>query len=119
MISPIAKFRYRRPTGSKFHGAAQCKMKDGILTDLVLGAKLRDNPYMKRGRTLESQVVEVVERKLGMTFNSSCLMLDPSTNLFGASPDAINKDFVVEIKCLSSDKTVNNYITKKGDLKAK
>lgn len=89
------------------------------MTDLVLGAKLRDNPYMKRGRALESQVVEVVERKLGMSLSSSGSQLDPLTPLIGASPDAINKDFVVEIKCPSSDKTVNNYITKKGDLKAK
>ena len=74
---------------------------------------------MKRGRTLEPKVLQVVQRKLGISFSSSGLMLDPDIPLFGASPDAINDDYVVEIKCPSSNKTVNNYITKKDDLKMK
>ncbi len=62
LITLLMSFRYGRPTASKFHEAAQCKTKDGVLTDLVLGAKLRDNAFMERGRNLEPQVLEEVEK---------------------------------------------------------
>lgn len=39
----------------------------------------------------------------------------PSYLVFGASPEAISQEYVVEVKCPSSDKQIKNYM-KQGEI---
>ena len=98
------ELRYGRITASKIYSAAHCKTATGTFVDQVIGvSKLRDTKAMERGRVLEKQVLGELEKKYG-TFQSSGLLLSKVEPLIGASPDAINEDFVVEIKCPSKEK---------------
>lgn len=46
-------------------------------------------------------------------------MLSEKYPIFGASPDGIGADFVVEIKCPSSGKTFKNYIFDENNISPK
>ena len=52
-------------------------------------------------------------------FEKTGIHLLPCWPLFGASPDGMNKDFVVEIKCPISHETMKNYIAENGSLGSK
>ena len=114
-INPIFK-RYCRITASKFHELAQCKTRDGTLVEQLFGAKLRETSAIQRGRELESLVLRAVEDNRKTKFHRSGIVLNPSFPVFGASPDAINDTFVVEIKCPFTAKTESTYITSKGKI---
>ena len=74
---------------------------------------------MKRGRELESSVVKEVEKKTGLIFKKTGLILSKEHPIFGASPDGLNDDFVLEIKCPFTSKNRVNYIDEKGKLTEK
>lgn len=46
-------------------------------------------------------------------------MLSEKYPIFGASPDGIGADFVVEIKCPSSEKSFKNYILDENNISPK
>ena len=71
---------------------------------------------MARGIRLESQVLEVVSQKLQLQFQRCGLMTDPKEPIFGASPDGINAECVVEIKCPSNDKSYFTFIDASGTI---
>lgn len=71
---------------------------------------------MKRGCRLEPEVLKIVSERLDMAFQRSGLICSPKHPIFGASPDAINGSFTVEIKCPLNGKTYFNYINKNGDM---
>ena len=77
---------------------SRCQTKSGSLVDLMLGAKLRQSPAMERGIRLEQQVLAKVEALKQTKFQRCGLLLSPDFPFFGASPDGINEDCVVEIK---------------------
>jgi hypothetical protein len=87
---------------------------DGSLIEILHGEKLRETSAMARGIRLEPQVLEVVSNKLTISFERCGLMIHPNHPIFGASPDGINKDFTVEIKCPSNDKSYFDFIDASG-----
>lgn len=97
--------RYGRITASKLHEAAHCKTRDGALVEQIM-----DTRAMERGRRLEEEVRLKVEVESGNKIVLSGLILIPHKPIFGASPDGLTKDYVVEIKCPISQRTKENYI---------
>lgn len=93
---------------------SNCKTKDGTLVEILHGARFRETSAMARGIRLESQVLEIVSEQLKMTFERCGLLTNPKHPIFGASPDGINEDFTVEIKCPTNDRSYFNYIDAAG-----
>jgi len=67
---------------------------------------------MERGRKLEKLVIVEIEKEFKLKIGKSGLLLIPSLPILGASPDGIGSDFILEIKCPNSEKTVKNYLPK-------
>lgn len=104
------ELRYGRITASKLHEAARCKTADGSLVKQIIGAaKVYETTSMKRGKILEHQVFEELEKK-GYKINKCGFTIIQAHPIFGASPDGVGKDFIVEIKCPISEETFENYI---------
>jgi len=80
------------------------------------GKKIKSTEAMKRGLALEDSVLSVVEGIVGSKLKKTGLHLLPCWPIFGASPDAINRDTIVEIKCPQSEKTLPNYIGRGGQV---
>lgn len=114
------ELRYSRITASKIHEAAHCKTTDGTLVDQILGVnKFKGTGAMKRGRELESSVIKCLEKHLKVKYRHIGLQLSKHHPIFGASPDAICDEYVVEVKCPQSRKTVANYLNKNNEITAK
>ncbi|XP_026741056.1 uncharacterized protein LOC113503360 [Trichoplusia ni] len=114
------ELRYARITASKAHEAAHCKVLDGALTEAIMGAsKLKDTDAMKRGRMLESEVKLEVEKNKKIKINKCGIILDPLHPIMGASPDGETADYSIEIKCPSSEKSMNQYIGKNNTIAVK
>ena len=104
------ELRYGRITGSKLYEAAQCKTKDGSLVKQILGAtKLYENQHMKRGKKLEKLVLKQLAAK-GYKIKKCGFKIVPSHPIFGASPDGIGENYILEIKCPISNQTFKNYL---------
>lgn len=71
---------------------------------------------MKRGRILESLVIKSVEEKMKLTITTTGLILSPTLPFFGASPDGLTDDMVIEVKCPSSNKSMKAYVNTKGEI---
>jgi hypothetical protein len=69
---------------------------------------------MARGTRLESQVLQIVSKKQKMTFKRCGLITRPEHPIFGASPDGINENFTVEIKCPTNYNSYFNFIDSSG-----
>ncbi|XP_018577801.1 uncharacterized protein LOC108916086 [Anoplophora glabripennis] len=105
------ELRYGRITASKIYEAGNCKTSDGTLVETIIGAhKIRETRAMKRGIKLEKEVLRRVEEELKIKLKPCGIILKREYPIFGASPDAIADDFVVEIKCPNSVKALSNYI---------
>lgn len=105
------ELQYARITASRLYEVARCKTSPGSLIETITGGlQIKETEAMKRGKTLEKKVLNVLAAQVSSTFEHVGLLLSPKHPLFGASPDAISKDFVVEIKCPSTTKTVTIYI---------
>lgn len=119
-VSPLwHELRFGRVTASKLFEFAHCTVAEGTLVETIIGAyKLKDTKYMKRGRLLEKDVLKTVEKQLKIKFKNCGLFILPSHPLFAASPDAISSEFIVEVKCPASEKSVTNYV-KNGQITGK
>ncbi|XP_071576230.1 uncharacterized protein [Temnothorax nylanderi] len=107
------ELRYGRITASKLHESAHCQTSDGALVNEIIGAsKLFNSVQMERGKRLESEVLHELRRKKGLECCNSGLLLSPMFPVLGASPDAVGDDFIVEIKCPSSDKGFKRFLPK-------
>ncbi|GBM95521.1 hypothetical protein AVEN_161419-1 [Araneus ventricosus] len=105
------ELRYTRITASKAHEAAHCHTLEGCLVETVLGAiSLKDTAAMTRGQKLEKKVRKEVEKIKKIQIHKCGFRTSPEYPVMGASPDGISNEFVVEIKCPSTEKTVNNYV---------
>ena len=105
------EMRYGRITASKLFEFAHCHAPDGALVQSMIGAyKVRDTIHMKRGRILEKAVLDVVMGKTKLKFVKCGFFILPHLPIFGASPDALSSEYVVEVKCPSSKKTLKSYI---------
>lgn len=120
-FSPLwHELRFARITASKAYEASHCKTFEGVLVESILGAsKIKDTKAMKRGRQLENQVLKEVEKILGVKLRKCGLKLNALYPLMGASPDGECNDFVVEIKCPTSEKALRRYITTTNTITAK
>lgn len=117
------ELRYGRITASLIYDASKCKTAEGSLVEKIMGKKDFDSSSMQRGRNLEGQVLRTVTQILRKYFDVSAvyqtgLLLDSSYPVFGASPDGMTKDAVIEIKCPASKKNVENYYSN-GQIKNK
>ncbi|XP_046614853.1 uncharacterized protein LOC124302589 [Neodiprion virginianus] len=103
--------RYGRITASKAYEASRCHTPDGTLVELLVGGqKLRNTKAMEGGKQLEAMVLQRVEQKLKRKFQKCGLFSCNQYPYLGATPDAIDKEFVVEIKCPRSEKSTRTYI---------
>jgi len=60
--------------------------------------------------------LKILEENLKITLHRSGLLLNPNFPVIGASPDAVTKNFVVEVKCPVSLKSEERYITKDNQI---
>lgn len=105
------ELRYMRITASKLHEATRCRTPEGTFVERVIGAvKTTQTKTMKRGCTLETEVIATLQALLGSKIQKSGLLLSASHPVMGASPDGIGKDFVVEVKCPARESSVGNYV---------
>lgn len=103
--------RYGRITASKAYEGSRCNTPNGTLVELLVGGqKLRNTKAMERGKELEALVLQQVEQKLKRKFQKCGLFLSKHHPYLGASPDALDEEFVVEIKCPMSEKSFRTYI---------
>lgn len=113
------ELRYGRITASIIHEASHCKTKDGSFVQRLLGASKKfDSEEMRRGRNLEKVVIKEVENQINKQLTESGFILSSDFPIFGASPDAMGDDFVVEVKCPKYEKTLAHYISN-GNITAK
>ena len=92
------------------HEAANCQKKSGSLVKRILGAaKFYENGPMKREKILEKMIFQHLAKK-GYKIYKCGFKVIASNPIFGASPDGIGENFVVEIKCPISDKTFCDYL---------
>lgn len=113
--------KYARITASRLHEAAHCHTPDGSFVERLLGAKLKQTEAMKRGTKLENFVCDKVKDLLNVDkIDKVGLFLNADFPIFGASPDGIvGTEAVVEIKCPSSEKARQMYITTSGQIACK
>lgn len=112
------ELRYGRITASKLHAAAHCHTLDGSLVEQILGARVKETEAMKRGTRLEKAVKMALSKKLGCKITDSGFLLDQEFPVFGASPDGVSEEFIVEIKCPVSSQTEKGYFTADGSAPA-
>lgn len=95
----------------KIYEAVRCHTPDGSLvsqmTDVV---KVYETNAMKIVSHLESTVLAELEKQVNIKFKKCGLFLSHEQPVIGATPDAVSDDFIVEIKCPTTDKTFTNYI---------
>ncbi|KAJ8913317.1 hypothetical protein NQ315_010985 [Exocentrus adspersus] len=115
----LEEMRYGRITASKAYNAIRCKVLDGCLVESILGAKLIQTKAMMRELELESNILKVLEKETEQKFFKAGIFLSQQNSLIGASPDAINKEFVVEIKSPTTENSCLNYIDSDGNIKEK
>ncbi|KAF6205782.1 hypothetical protein GE061_019957 [Apolygus lucorum] len=105
------ELRFGRITGSTIYQLAHSKEEDGTIVQMVLGGySIPDSEAMKRGRRLEDAVISKMIPKCG----KGGFFIDDVSPIFGASPDGITDDLVVEVKCPSKASSMKNFITQAG-----
>lgn len=105
------EMRYGRITASKIHEVSRCCTPDGSLVESIFGAqKFKPNRHMLRGIELEQKIINCAEKKLLINIQKCGIFLSPKFPIFGASPDGISGNCIIEVKCPSSLKHRENYI---------
>jgi len=69
---------------------------------------------MKRGKSLEKDVIKEIEGKINKKLMKCGFIIIPNFPIFGASSDAIGDEFVLEVKCPSTEKLFGQYISLRG-----
>lgn len=107
------ELRYGRITASKFYEAAHCKTNNGSLVQQIIGvSKVHETNAMARGKNLEKDVIEVLEKELKVQITRPGIYLVPSHPVFAASPDGVTSNAIIEIKCPSSQKSLDTFLPK-------
>lgn len=73
---------------------------------------------MARGLRMEEGVLNAVNRATNLNFRKSGLILSAKRPIFGASPDGICDDYVLEIKCPKRSENFKNVLYDNGELKS-
>lgn len=113
------EMRYGRITASRAYEVTRCKKSDGTLVENIFGAKIFQTAAMTRGLKMESDILAELSKKTSIRFQKAGIFLSSEYPFIGASPDAISKEFVVEIKSPMNKDTFLNYIDKDGNIKMK
>lgn len=83
---------------------------NGSLVESILGASsMKDTDAMKRGKMLEPKVHKQIKKETGINFQLCGFIMSNECPIMGASPDGISDDYVVEIKCPTTENTSNKY----------
>ncbi|KAG5867489.1 hypothetical protein JTB14_018598 [Gonioctena quinquepunctata] len=90
------EMRYGRIAASKAFDVPRCKVLDGCLVEGILGAKLFQTKAIKRGSKLETAILKSLEMKTGQKCFKAGIFLSQQNPLVGASPDAIDEEFIVD-----------------------
>lgn len=106
------ELRYGRITASRAYESAHCQTLNGSLVESILGASsLKDTKAMKRGKMLENEVRKLVAKKTAKNIKLCGFLTTKEHPIMGASPDGICDEFILEIKCPSSEKAMSKYIS--------
>ncbi|XP_050088691.1 uncharacterized protein LOC126572979 [Anopheles aquasalis] len=103
------ELRKGRITASRMHEASRCTVRNGSLTNKIMGLSSGFSLAMKRGTELEGQVLAELQKEFP-SLRPTGLVLDPAYPWMGASPDGIADEFVLEIKCPYTPKTYACYV---------
>ncbi|XP_008476270.1 uncharacterized protein LOC103513235 [Diaphorina citri] len=104
--------RFGRICASKLYEAAHCTTDDGTLVSTILGAtKFKPSAAMKRGTALEERILQTVQHIYDIKPEKMGLVVKAEEPVFGASPDGVTENFVIEVKAPSSEKTFRTYFT--------
>lgn len=79
-------------TASKIYVASRCKTAESALTVVILGTEAT-----KRGQKLDPQVLAEVENAKKIKIAPCGLLLNPQFSIFGASPDRISDEHIIEV----------------------
>jgi hypothetical protein len=102
--------RVGRLTASRLYESTRCTMLNGSLVDRIMNIKKGGFSWaMKRGTILEDDVFETVKKEFP-SLKKAGLILNHEYPFFGASPDGLSDDFVLEIKCPYTPTTFATYI---------
>lgn len=102
--------RVGRLTASRLYESTRCTMMNGSLVDRILNVKKGGFSWaMKRGTILEDQVFDEIKKEFP-SLKKAGLILNPDYPFFGASPDGLADEFVLEIKCPYTTQTHSTYI---------
>jgi hypothetical protein len=105
------QLRLGRISASRAYEVMKCKTTDGVLVDLIVGArKLKDSQAMKRGRELEGEVLRELEKRMDIKIENCGLALNPDYPFLGATPDGMFANTLVEVKCPQKEVNVHKYI---------
>lgn len=105
------ELRYGRITASKAYESAHCQTLNGSLVEHILGASsIKDTYAMQRGKRLENEIRDILESKIEVPIELCGLYLSPNVPIMGASPDGLTQDYVIEIKCPTSEKAMKKYV---------
>jgi hypothetical protein len=117
-----AQLRFGRITASVLSQAAACSTEEGRqnLASTILGGGGKFNPseMMLRGLNIEDGVRAEFSKVTGLRVKKGSLVLDKCHPAFGASPDGVGKDFVLEIKS-PLNKNEGHYLLKDGKTPSK
>ncbi|KAJ8720543.1 hypothetical protein PYW08_006008 [Mythimna loreyi] len=105
------ELRYGRITGSTLHEAAHCTTKIGSLLNKIMGELSKFTSIaMDRGKKLEKEVLKVVSGKEKIKIKEAGLLLNADYPIFGATPDGLTENYIVEVKCPSTGATIPSYV---------
>jgi hypothetical protein len=104
--------RWCRITASRLNLAANAgaEERETLMKKCHGAGKFLPTEAMKRGLRIEADVCKVVEKKLRCRLRPGPLVLDEKNPLFAASPDAIGKDFIVEVKSPMKNENKSTYL---------
>jgi putative phage-type endonuclease len=109
--------RYGRITASTLATVAGCGKEctaESLVNKLFCSEKLKTTPAMARGLAIEdlvrSQFCKDTKRKV----QEGHFLMHKEYPLFGASPDGIGNDFILEIKSPKENRSVRNYLKVDG-----
>nr|CAI5821548.1 unnamed protein product [Callosobruchus analis] len=103
--------QYGRIKAPILYESARCKTQECVLKQKILGAlpPLETQP-VERGKLLEPSVVQEVSRQRSINIRTASLFMKKEYPIFGASPDGISDEVVIEIKCPAGKKAIPRYV---------
>lgn len=109
--------RYGRVTASILAEVAGCEKESAIerLVNKIFGAeKLKTTAAMARGLRIENDVRKQFCKTHRRQVQPGHFEMHPLYSIFGASPDGVGSDFILEIKSPVKNENAKNFLTADG-----